>query len=629
MNDYNEDALFELFANMAIQEEKERQRDKSYAIQFEKAYKNNFYVVSDEIDLPDYYDYMDYVESIIDTIRDQKEYGEDSFLDCCCAYMSQGTLIRAEIAHFSNKETEEALKDMGMEFLALLSYYLYHRSDNDVEKENNVVLAFKEIVSANEVCSRHYLKIQQMYKNRELYISLPPSSYFNCPIIMSVLMEFNDPSIARKVKKILIENSDTDFRNLAKVNKEHIKEYSSWIGKRNEDSLHDMAIAFVLNYLKDREFVASYCAFVQYGNMIIDEILCYCYAKKDGEIKKALETGHTNFKEVKEAIEIYENALVYAKKDTSELRELLMGYSHIFEHKNKTKSLFLKEDSLEILMQEHKEEIINCIYRSRITFSDVFHPRKDNGFKDLDINTQLLIMSVWCDISQLVDMIDSSRYYTSSIQDLNIRKTLLELEQKDKEKDLVIDEALKTIEKTTKQIDRLEIKYQDKNKQEINKLETIHKKETSKLNKQIKELEKKISELEQNQSELYKLRELMFDMKQEEDVKLEKHASLNEILEKNNVVFVGGFSGFHRKLKERFPKLILVHPDQEKIDLSIIRNADYLFFFTQYIGHSIYYRVVNVANANKIKWDYVHFHNLDILEQEIVQKIEKMKEGTK
>lgn len=50
---------------------------------------------------------------------------------------------------------------------------------------------------------------------------------------------------------------------------------------------------------------------------------------------------------------------------------------------------------------------------------------------------------------------------------------------------------------------------------------------------------------------------------------------------------------------------------------------------TQYIGHNIYYRVVNAANANKIKWDYVHFHNLDILEQEIVQKIEKMKEGSK
>ena len=50
---------------------------------------------------------------------------------------------------------------------------------------------------------------------------------------------------------------------------------------------------------------------------------------------------------------------------------------------------------------------------------------------------------------------------------------------------------------------------------------------------------------------------------------------------------------------------------RHQADTSIVEKADYVFFFSDTISHSTYYRYLNVLRERKISFGYIHGVNIE------------------
>lgn len=168
------------------------------------------------------------------------------------------------------------------------------------------------------------------------------------------------------------------------------------------------------------------------------------------------------------------------------------------------------------------------------------------------------------------------------------------------------------------------------------------------LKSEISRLEAKLTELKSLQNEKQQqlnALQLKYDKLQNEYTKtkeilheqslfidqLQKTDVLNEISEDvsednsninladYNFVIIGGHITWRNKISTLLPNAVIISPDKVNFDPNILKNADLIIFNFQYSSHSIFYKLQQ--NCDKEKILYVNATNTDRLLSQIKQKI--------
>lgn len=52
-----------------------------------------------------------------------------------------------------------------------------------------------------------------------------------------------------------------------------------------------------------------------------------------------------------------------------------------------------------------------------------------------------------------------------------------------------------------------------------------------------------------------------------------------------------------------------------------LKNADYIFFFYNFLNHGLYYKIMGMISSNThIKWDYISSKNISLVEKTYIKK---------
>lgn len=120
------------------------------------------------------------------------------------------------------------------------------------------------------------------------------------------------------------------------------------------------------------------------------------------------------------------------------------------------------------------------------------------------------------------------------------------------------------------------------------------------------------SEMEMMQQELIALRDHVYQSTEQDSVveKISEEEMASAIAEKK-IVIVGGHSNWIYKLKNQFKNWIFLSPKPSgSVDGKVLENADYVYFFTEFIKHSTYYKYVNITREKGIPFGYIHSVNV-------------------
>lgn len=590
-NKYNDSEISKELFDFFYEEMEKRieieRMDKTIMNRAESTYKKYFFDSRlDQDEMEDFY--FSQMESSLANIRKNKGREENAFLMYCHALML-----------YYSMEDEGLALEYALDFLYTLAYFIYHSPTKNVEKEDLIVSEFKEIMDGSFSCRENYLKILNLMDKHVIHIDLQPSAYFNCPIIMAVLMELGDIRVARKVKKILIRHALIDFQKLPEIcrNQTYLVENNQ--GFEVYEESQNMAFTFLWAYMKDSEFVAPFCAFVTYYGFYISDI--YTSYREVNREDEGFLKAEKIWNQIDEYYQKEENKKIFTKLEHS--------FSCGLEADHKMDPLYIRTLDFKQLIEPHKNKIIlyilKCLYLKL--------------FKEDQIE-EIIPMIYWMGIVfTLNEMVGSSKHYIGRGVDVDIQATLQEKDQEIVFYQAEVDKLNHQIELLKKQNELWKNEQNKKAKKEKEKEVNSYKQEVSELRKTIKNQAKEIEKLQENQKELYKLREWMFETTQTEKVETLEE-SLNDVLETKKIVLVGGHIKFHNKLKERFPKLIIQSVDENLKDLKASK-IDHVFIFHQYLSHNLYYKVMDLIMNQDIPWDYIDCVNLEQFEKKVLSKL--------
>ena len=81
---------------------------------------------------------------------------------------------------------------------------------------------------------------------------------------------------------------------------------------------------------------------------------------------------------------------------------------------------------------------------------------------------------------------------------------------------------------------------------------------------------------------------------------------------KKNLAIIGGHINWVNKLKNEFPDWTYILPSSfSTIDASSLENRDMIFFFTDYISHTVYGKFIGIARERNIPFGYLHGVNME------------------
>ncbi len=121
-------------------------------------------------------------------------------------------------------------------------------------------------------------------------------------------------------------------------------------------------------------------------------------------------------------------------------------------------------------------------------------------------------------------------------------------------------------------------------------------------------------ELDSEHKEVVALRNHLYQMT-EEGAETESELTIDDMkkyLSSLRIIIIGGHSNWRSKMKQEFPNWTYVDADVSgSIDGVIVKNADRVYFFTDTISHSTYYRYMNIVREHGVDFGYIHGVNID------------------
>ena len=135
-------------------------------------------------------------------------------------------------------------------------------------------------------------------------------------------------------------------------------------------------------------------------------------------------------------------------------------------------------------------------------------------------------------------------------------------------------------------------------------------------------------ELDSASRELAALKNYVYNLTEDEDTTDDiSYVDMKGYLKTLRIVIVGGHTKWVAKMKTEFPDWKFVNPTVSgAADTAIVDKADYVFFFSDTISHSTYYRYLNILRERKIGFGYIHGVNM---ENGIKQLYRELKEGVR
>lgn len=188
------------------------------------------------------------------------------------------------------------------------------------------------------------------------------------------------------------------------------------------------------------------------------------------------------------------------------------------------------------------------------------------------------------------------------------------IHQSTKNKLFYVNENMKALEDIQKKEEEIRLlrKKISTLQYEIEKLQKDREKE-----KIENEYERKLME-----SELFSLREFVFNRDIENDENEIQSDDQRYIGDYARVVIVGGHSSWHKKVSEHLKGINILSTDQNIVDWTFLKRIDIVIIVTNYISHSMYYRVIDKVKGQKII--YLDYKNIDQLKLELDLLLLKM-----
>jgi hypothetical protein len=140
------------------------------------------------------------------------------------------------------------------------------------------------------------------------------------------------------------------------------------------------------------------------------------------------------------------------------------------------------------------------------------------------------------------------------------------------------------------------------------------------LEKHNKILNSKIDKSKIYEEELYSLREMMFNLDNQEEYIPEDEIDISK-LENIKLLIIGGHDKWQQRMKETLKNTIFISPNNLNFDISLINNVEMVYVYTQYINHSIYYKAVEGCKKYNKKIKYINVSNEDIVFKCILELI--------
>lgn len=127
--------------------------------------------------------------------------------------------------------------------------------------------------------------------------------------------------------------------------------------------------------------------------------------------------------------------------------------------------------------------------------------------------------------------------------------------------------------------------------------------------------------------ELVALREYVYKMADQEDAVLpeENTEMMKSVIANRKVVIIGGHNNWVYKLRNMFPNWSFLSPKVSgSVDDKLVSNADYVYFFSDCIEHSTYYKFISIVRKERKSFGYIHSINIKNNIRQIYRNFENM-----
>lgn len=551
-----------------------------------------------------------------------KDKSNDNFYKKCAIYLFD-CFETYEDNVLGEDEDDEGIQRylITRDFLLFLTHNLLNGSE---EFKNDLLKLCNEILNKNLVSANDYTEFMNELDVLPHILSYSPSQLHECVIVMAAFMEMdNDKSIMRKIKRLFIKYYKELNDQLVKTNlKEHEWYYEDNSPLCIKDRLHECAVTFILNYLKDPIYITPMSALIYEYEDVIEESGQFYRHNETMIDKVGAESEIKNIDILKKSYKYYkeiDNLIIRTDKiDMGKIEdEITTKYNILYISSIQKNYMYDYFFDCKYMLKKYQRNLAFALAfevgQTSIDFINSSDEDKILILWELSIQVSL-IKEVYSSYDLIPKVMNLSKDdYTNSLE-----KNIEELKQQVKAKDtdnLTLKNQIRSLNEIIRQ----------ENKNHNNEIEKSYNNEIHNLNKTIAVQQKRIKELEENQDELHKLRTLMFELNNREDNyekdEINYEEKLLEISNNKKIVFVGGHIKLLSMLKEKYSNMIFLE-NKNNVSRDTINNADYIFFFYNFLNHGLYHKIMSIINSNsQIKWDYLGSKNIELVEKEICNKV--------
>ncbi len=120
-------------------------------------------------------------------------------------------------------------------------------------------------------------------------------------------------------------------------------------------------------------------------------------------------------------------------------------------------------------------------------------------------------------------------------------------------------------------------------------------------------------QLDSDRKELVALREHVYSLTENDEADITVSVDeMKEYLNSLRVIIVGGHSNWRQKMKQEFKDWVYIEPSVSgTLEASVVDKADYVYFFTDTISHSTYFKYMNIVKEHGVDFGYIHGVNID------------------
>ncbi|KLU63847.1 hypothetical protein DEAC_c42120 [Desulfosporosinus acididurans] len=86
-------------------------------------------------------------------------------------------------------------------------------------------------------------------------------------------------------------------------------------------------------------------------------------------------------------------------------------------------------------------------------------------------------------------------------------------------------------------------------------------------------------------------------------------------------LIIGATQEWRKRLKDKFPTILTMDGFNDKIEFRSFGGIDFVLFYTGYMSHKTYYKIVDFLRENNIPLGYIGKTNIDLVECEIVEQV--------